>query len=160
MTSTPPSVVDPAITTPAPGRRAVGRRSPTPPRAASSLLRLVALLALVLTMTGLLPASAQAATTVSGNVTCVDGRSVVGVWVDASSGGSGWATRTNINGSTQRYSYALPNGGSYSVRVGCGGTPANWATSNASGSVSGSSNSFTCYDVPNYGYAYLRCQRT
>jgi hypothetical protein len=160
MTHPLPSVLDTAPAALTTGRRPLGRRTSTPTGPAAFVLRLAAALALVLVTAGLLPTSAHAATTVSGNVTCVDGRSVVGVWVDASNGGSGWATRSDINGSTQRYSYPLANGGTYSVRVGCGGTGTNWATSNSSGVVSGSSNSFTCYDVPNYGYAYLRCQRT
>jgi hypothetical protein len=104
-------------------------------------------------------ATAHASTVVSGQVMCVDQRSVVGVWIAAGSGGSGWASTTNINGYTKRYSYALPYGGSYAVNVGCGGTSQNWATNNKSGYVSGTYNNFTCYDSPSAYYYYLHCQR-
>lgn len=103
---------------------------------------------------------ANAAVNVSGQVMCVSQANVVGVWIAAASGGSGWATRTDVNGYTANYRYSLPNGGSYAVHVGCGGTSQNWATNNKSFNVSGTSNSFTCYDIPNAGYQYLRCQRT
>lgn len=102
---------------------------------------------------------AGAATSVAGSVSCVSGRSVVGVWIKAEKGGSGWAKRTG-SGSTQRYSYSLPKGGRYQVHVGCGGSAKKWATNNKSSYVSGRSNSFTCYDTRSARGAYLFCQRT
>lgn len=104
------------------------------------------------------PASSAPARTVRGEVVCVSQRSVVGVWIKAENGGSGWATRSG-SGYRQNYSYRLPNGGRYQVHVGCGGSSGNWATNNKSGYVSGSTNSFTCYDVRG-NPMYLRCQRT
>src|SRR5690349_6350669 len=111
-------------------------------------------------LVGVNASPAAAATTVSGTVMCVTQRGVVGVWIQAESGGSGWATRTNINGYTQSYRYSLPNGGRYQVHVGCGGSPSAWQTTNRSGYVSGSYNSFTCYDTPSAYYMYKVCQRT
>jgi hypothetical protein len=73
---------------------------------------------------------------------------VEGVWIAAQNGGSGWATWTAMNSaSTASYSYSLPNGGSYAVHVGCGGSPADWATTPDSNVVSGTVNDFICYDV-------------
>ena len=91
---------------------------------------------------------ASAATAVSGEVMCVSQAPVVGVWIAASNGGSGWAywtaSGTNYNA---RYFYSLPKGGSYSVHVGCGGTPSRWGADIRSSYRSGSYNSFVCIDV-------------
>ena len=103
---------------------------------------------------------ASAATYVRGQVMCADQRPVVGVWIVAANGGSGWATRSNINGYTQNYAFSLPRGGNYAVNVGCGGSPSNWATNNKSSYVSGSYNSFTCYDTTSAGQYYKYCERT
>ncbi len=91
---------------------------------------------------------------------CVSQANLVGVWIDAKSGGSGWATRTAVNNYTANYRYSLPNGGNYAVNVGCGGTPQNWATNNKSNAHGGTTNNFTCYDTPSAGWAYLFCQLT
>lgn len=108
-----------------------------------------------------MPSPAAAAVTVSGQVTCVGNDSVVGVWIQAKDGGSGWASWQAPTASwVANYSRSLPNGGQYQVHVGCGGTSQNWATNNKSGYVSGTSNSFTCYPLPNAGWKYLTCQRT
>jgi len=104
--------------------------------------------------------SASAAVLVRGQVMCVSQASVVGVWISASNGGSGWASTTKVNGYTKNYSYSLPNGGSYAVHVGCGGSPQSWATNNKSSSYSGTWNNFTCYDSSSAGWRYLTCQRT
>jgi hypothetical protein len=106
-------------------------------------------------------APAAAATTVKGQVTCVGNDNVVGVWIKAENGGSGWASwSAPLVSWVANYSYSLPNGGRYQVHVGCGGTPQNWATNNKSGYVSGTNNSFTCYPVLNAGPMYLKCQLT
>lgn len=120
----------------------------------------VGLVAASLTAVVATAAPASASVGISGQVMCVDQRSVVGLWVQAANGGSGWATLTNVNGYTKNYRYTLPRGGSYSVHVGCGGTSQSWATSNKSPYVSGSYNSFTCYDTTAARAAYLLCQRT
>ena len=93
------------------------------------------------------PASAASPVTVRGQVMCASHNAVVGVWVQAENGGSGWATRTNINGYTQSYSFYLRYGGRYQVHVGCGGSQQYWATNNKSGYVGGTYNSFTCQDI-------------
>lgn len=120
----------------------------------------VALLALAAMLFGT-ASPAAAATTVQGQVTCVGSGDVVGIWVAAENGGSGWATRWSSGAPwVNNYSKSLPNGGRYQVHVGCGGTSQNWATNNKSGWVSGLSNSFTCYGYTGAGWKYLTCQRT
>jgi hypothetical protein len=106
------------------------------------------------------PADAAAPRTISGQVTCVSGRNVVGVWITASNGGSGWAPWKAHSAlpSQANYSFRLPAGGSYKVTVGCGGTPQQWASSNHSNVTSGSA-SFTCYDTPAARFARNFCQR-
>lgn len=106
-------------------------------------------------------APAFAATTVSGRVMCVSQRAVVGVWIQAESGGSGWASWSPTGVQYEaNYSRSLPNGGRYQVHVGCGGTPQNWASNNKSSYVGGTVNYFTCSDVPNAGQYSWTCQRT
>lgn len=104
--------------------------------------------------------TSYAATYISGTAQCVSGNNVVGVWIEATNGGSGWAYWTPTPGlpSEATYSYTLPNDGNYDVTVGCGGTPQNWATSNVSPLLSGTSYSFLCYDLAIYGQYYLTCQ--
>lgn len=104
---------------------------------------------------------AAAATTVSGRVMCVSQRAVVGVWIQAESGGSGWAnwSRTGVQYEAN-YSRSLPNGGRYQVHVGCGGTPQSWASNNKSGYVGGTVNYFTCSDVPYAGQYSWRCVKS
>lgn len=69
---------------------------------------------------------AYASSRISGQVQCVDELPVEGVWIQASSGGSGWATTRNINGYTKDFSYSLPHGGAWTVHVGCGGSTSRW----------------------------------
>jgi hypothetical protein len=84
---------------------------------------------------------------ISGEVSCVSGNSVEGVWVQASDG-AGWAPWQGLgNGSTSTWWYTLPKDESYSLHVGCGGTTSNWAVATYTPTVTGSSNSFNCYDV-------------
>lgn len=92
---------------------------------------------------------AMASTGVGGSVSCVTGRAVEGIWVVANSGGSNWA-RMNVAGGTSSavsWSYTLPNGGSYSLHVGCGGSPSSWASTSTSGNYSGGSGGMLCYDL-------------
>lgn len=102
---------------------------------------------------------ASAATTVTGTVYCDDNANVEGVWVVAPSGVSGWAAMDHSGGTVQRvgWSYGNTNGGSYSLHVGCGGTPSNWAVPAVSGTLTGSGHALTCYSdagTPLYG----KCQ--
>jgi hypothetical protein len=92
---------------------------------------------------------------ISGYVQCAT-MAVEGVWIAAVNGGSGWATWTALSSpSTASYSYTLPDGGSYAVHAGCGGSPADWATTPDSDVVSGTVNDFFCHDVagqPSFGF--------
>lgn len=99
--------------------------------------------------------SASAGTVVRGTVMCVTQESVVGVWIQAEKGGSGWAqistSRYGVN-YQKTFKYTLPKGGRYQVHVGCGwknkhwwGGGKVWKTNNKSGYVSGGKN-FTCID--------------
>lgn len=90
--------------------------------------------ALLLAETGVAATTAvpaMAATeTISGTITCFYGNDQnVGVWVETSSGTSGWAALgTNADGQST-YSYNKVNvGASYRLHVGCSGTPSNWGT--------------------------------
>lgn len=60
-------------------------------------------------------------------VSCLSGARVVGAWVDAQRGGSGWAQPVQTNaGDENTYRYRLDFGGSYQVNIGCGGSPDDW----------------------------------
>lgn len=104
---------------------------------------------------------ASAGEYVRGSVMCVSQSSVVGVWIQAERGGSGWASWGRINGVNYNawYAYTLPYGGRYQVHVGCGGTPQRWGSNNKSGYVYGGRN-FTCYDTWSAYYARNYCQVT
>lgn len=109
--------------------------------------------AVVLTLAGATTVAtagtASAATYVAGSVTCVTGRPVEGVFVHANSGGGGWGVM-NVPGntsSTVSWHYTLPNGGSYYLAVGCGGSTSSWASSNYSANFSGNSGGLLCYDL-------------
>jgi len=99
--------------------------------------------------------AASAATVVRGTVMCVTQDSVVGVWIQAENGGSGWATLSSRNSADPRknFQYSLPKGGRYQVHVGCGlknkywwGGGKVWKTNNKSGYVTGTNRNFTCVD--------------
>jgi len=114
--------------------------------------RVLGLLAAVLLTAGLATAvdaaPAFASTYVSGSVSCVSGNNIVGVFVNANSGGGGWAQGfTSDTSSSVQWHYTLPNNGSYYLAVGCGGSPANWATTNYSNNYSGNANFMLCYDT-------------
>jgi hypothetical protein len=104
----------------------------------------------------LLPATSAVAgprTVVTGEITCLNNASPVGVWVDARNGTDGWATITVpivIGGHSKvRYSYTLSQGGDYRVNVGCGGTSKAWKLSLSSGWLVGNAN-LRCNDIPWY----------
>lgn len=83
---------------------------------------------------------------ISGEVECASGASVVGVWVEARDGGSGWADRQVKEGGRTRYDFVLPNGGQYQLHVGCGGTDAEWGATNYTPFVANTPMSFRCFD--------------
>jgi surface antigen len=82
--------------------------------------------------------------TVRGTVICASGRTVVGVWIQSSAGGSGWATFTKLPGRPHvaYYTRTMTIGSTSSSvypTVGCGGTPQSWASSNSAPAKSVSS---------------------
>jgi hypothetical protein len=95
----------------------------------------------------------------SGTEMCVNQDPVVGVWVNVAGGTSGWATRTG-SGYSQTWSYNT-QGKSYSLTVGCGGTPASWNASTSTPSYSSSWSNVVCFPGWAYGlggiYAHDRC---
>jgi hypothetical protein len=108
-------------------------------------------------MIGLGAAPAYAAN--SGTEMCVNQDPVVGVWVNVSGGTSGWASRTG-SGYSQTWSYNT-QGKSYSLTVGCGGTPAHWNASTSTPYYSTSWSNVFCFPGWAYGlggiYAHDRC---
>jgi hypothetical protein len=85
-----------------------------------------------------------------GQVRCASDNPVVGIWVEAYSGGRGWADREAVAGSLAHVSFRreLPSGGTYMLSVGCGGTPKNWAVPTKSDNLSRAGYNLVCYDVP------------
>lgn len=92
----------------------------------------------------------------AGSVVCLSGQPVVGVWIAASTGqrDSGYAHLGTANsaggnyptGPTATYSFSLQNGTTYSVHVGCGGTVADWKSSDDSPLLSARSVTLHCAD--------------
>src|SRR5690606_20258506 len=72
--------------------------------------------------------SASAASgTISGTVTCFwDNNAEVGVWVNATYGTDGWASWSPNGNGGINYSYNLSQASSYTLTIGCGGTPSAW----------------------------------
>ena len=121
---------------------------------------LIAALAAAVAVSGAV-ASAASAATVSGQITCV-ANPPMGAWLTAwSNGGSGWVSWSRLSGTnTIRYSKTF-NGGWWYLSVGCGGSTAVWGKVTYTDSYYGGGVfNFTCYDVRNAYFAYLRCQRT
>ena len=82
------------------------------------------------------PASASGA----GSVNCSynSETNIVGVWVQVTNGTSGWASRWNNGYGGNYYSYyEIDNGKSYSLHIGCGGTPSSWHKTYYTGSRTG-----------------------
>lgn len=66
-------------------------------------------------------------TLVSGTVTCTDGGAVVGVWVKAEEGDSGYASfMQSTDPERADFQYRLTKKARWTVNVGCGGTTQNW----------------------------------
>ena len=119
--------------------------------------RRIAVLTIALLTSGVIGAagtvpSAFASTTVRGDVTCLSGAPVEGVWVVASSGGSGWASYYYEGSDWYKYSRVLPYGGWYSLHVGCGGSPSYWALSLTTAYTTRTYGTVECDDVK-YGSA-------
>lgn len=91
---------------------------------------------------------AMAYINVAGSVACVSHANVTGVFVHANSGGGGWAQGfTPDTSSSVSWYYTLPNGGSYYLAVGCGGSTQAWGTTNYSNNYSGNASFMLCYDL-------------
>ncbi|MFJ4413332.1 protein kinase [Streptomyces sp. NPDC088925] len=86
---------------------------------------------------------------VSGAVGCSSGAAVVGVWVHGDVT-EGWASLSLRDGGPRKnYSFDFPTKQSYSLHVGCGEDDnRQWLHGPHSTTVSGTSNSFDCYDEP------------
>lgn len=103
--------------------------------------------------------AAVAPLAISGEVSCVSGHSVEGVWVQAARGSAFAPWRGLGNGSTSEWWFTLPRSEPYALHVGCGGTTASWEVADYSPTVSGAHNSFNCIDVrgeSGYGTCRLR----
>ena len=100
--------------------------------------KMVALLAALLLAIGVSVAGPQQAhaTTYSGTVFCSGGTvewndsAVVGVWVAQKNGRSGWASFSRIDRWTASWSFNFDNDSPYQIRVGCGGNPGWWQSTN------------------------------
>ena len=102
--------------------------------------------------------AASAAVPISGYVTCIDQLNVEGVWVAASSGGSGYASWQSTGGYQAHFSYSLPYGGRWTVHVGCGGSPSSWRYPvNGNTTTANTYQSWTCYpaDIVQYPFCQL-----
>jgi hypothetical protein len=115
--------------------------------------------ALVLGGTLALSPAAEASTTVSGYVTCVDELNVEGVWIQAS-GGSGYASWSDAGAGYYAHYSRGGISGSWTVHVGCGGSTSKWRyTPDGFQNVTGSNASWTCY-TPDDGTSTYGCQLT
>lgn len=101
--------------------------------------------------------SSESPTKVAGSIQC-QSHGVEGVWIQSANGGSGWAPwqSSAANPSYATYWYTLPQGGEYSVHVGCGGTPSAWSVATYSSFYGGTTNNFYCYDE-NSSSLYTYC---
>jgi hypothetical protein len=89
----------------------------------------------------------------------MSGHAVVGVFVAAARGQGFSPWRGQGNGSTASFWYTLPVRESYSLHVGCGGTPSSWQVATYSVTVSTAVNNFACNDVPGRA-GYGSCHTT
>lgn len=127
------------------------------------LLRWAGMLAIGAVMSGVmvLGGTGVASAANSGTATCADQSTVVGVWVTVSGGTSGWATRSG-SGFEQSWRYNT-QGKSYKLTVGCGGTPARWASSTSTPTFSTTWSNVMCFPGWGYGlgtiYVKDRCYR-
>ena len=94
---------------------------------------------------------AGASTPIYGTVYCADGLNVVGVWIQAASGGSGFATY-QAGTAMSAYHYTLPYGGWWTVHVGCGGSTSSWKyTPNGNSSTTRQAVNWYCRTPDSYG---------
>lgn len=124
-------------------------------RFSSEVCRKVSMLAASAALVSGLSAAATgtASAANAGSVTCANQSAVVGVWVNVSGGVSGWASRSG-SGYQQYWSYNT-QGKSYSLTVGCGGTPSKWASSTSTPYYSTTWSNVMCFPGWNYGFGTL-----
>lgn len=93
-------------------------------------------------------------TVVTGEVRCLSGAQVAGIYVFGSRTGFATPTLDPNNKSVATFYYPLPDGGSYLLHIGCGFKPDNsWLNSGATAFTSGSGHVFACNDTyPTTGY--------
>jgi len=118
--------------------RADGGRGRQHPKREMQVKHVIRSMAVVVTLAAsalTVMATPAAATVRSGNVYCwADYQNVVGIWVEVSGGGSGWAQWSgNTSSSSTWWRYDVPSGRSYRLHVGCGGTKQNWRTNTRCG---------------------------
>jgi len=127
--------------------RTATRRTGT--RRAAAILTSIAML----TAGTLLATTGTAGASNGGSVMCVNQAPVVGVWVNVQGGRSGWAGRSG-SGFQQGWAYNT-QGRPYSLTVGCGGSPARWASSSSTTSYRRDWTNINCYPGWVYGGASL-----
>ena len=96
---------------------------------------------------------------ISGEISCISGQPVVGVWIAAAKGSGYSPWQGQGSGSTATFWYTLPATESYSLHVGCGGTGSDWQVATYSGTVTSADNNFACDDVTGQA-AYGTCRAT
>ena len=88
--------------------------------------------------------------TVSGQVRCISGAEVAGVYISVVGGSSAsdWAQWTADRAEPSHASYArvVPAGAHYAVHVGCGRDGSAWRTDNWSSPISGETHTLVCDD--------------
>lgn len=106
--------------------------------------------------TGVATPPATPAFAISGTVSCPSGNAVEGVLVFAAGAGGASPPPTGVAAGggpfgaadTASYDFGLPSQEPYSLRIGCGGSPQDWAITGYTPSVSGPTNSFRCPNNP------------
>lgn len=118
------------------------------------LTALAALLLGVVMTVGVPPTNAYAASgTITGSVDCFYGNGQeVGVWVNATNGTDGWATLTPGSYGETYYSYTLSQSSTYTLHVGCSGTPQNWGATMYTPVVNGNHYTWVCSYTPSMGF--------
>jgi hypothetical protein len=99
-------------------------------------------------------------TRLSLEITCSSGAPVVGVWVEAERGGSGFSERpSGGTANTGPYLFNLEFGGAYHVNVGCGGSRQDWKKETSSTRSDQSVRSLACDDTNDHKPGPCRDQR-
>ncbi|GAA3738167.1 hypothetical protein [Salinactinospora qingdaonensis] len=85
---------------------------------------------------------------IHGRLRCASTAPVVGIWVESSAGGNGWAQWRVREGDPSQVSfdYELRRRGAYTLHVGCGGTRTDWAATTRSPVVSRARVDMVCHD--------------